>query len=83
MTKRQCYCGTCWYCEHYPRREQLIAKRKSPTLAEHFLDYFNNYLSIERFAEHQEMSVAAAKSMIEAGRIEHENNVEKLKNENN
>lgn len=44
-----------------------------------FLDYFNNYLSISKFAEHNEINEETAKLIIEAGRIEHERNVKFLK----
>lgn len=37
-----------------------------------FLDYFNNYLSIEKFAEHNEIDLESAKIIIEQGRFEHE-----------
>ena len=37
-----------------------------------FLDYFNNYLTIEKYAEHNEISTADAKKLIDAGRKYHE-----------
>ncbi len=39
---------------------------------EMFLDYFNNFLSVERFAEYYEISVPEAKRVIERGREIHE-----------
>ena len=46
-----------------------------------FLDWFNNYLTVEKFAEHRELSVLDAKRFIELGRTIHENNVQCIKNE--
>jgi hypothetical protein len=43
-----------------------------------FLDWFNNYLTVEKFAEHTGLSVADARERIEKGRIIHENNVERI-----
>ena len=43
--------------------EQLRAK---------FLDYFNNYLSVAKFAEHNEISEPLALTIITAGRELHE-----------
>ena len=43
-----------------------------------FLDWFNNYLTVETFAEHIGLSVADARERIEQGRIIHENNVERI-----
>ena len=37
-----------------------------------FLDFFNNYLTIEKYAEHNEISTADAKKLIDAGRKYHE-----------
>lgn len=42
------------------------------TLADLFLDYFNNYLTVEKFAEHNELDVDDAKAIIELGRKYHE-----------
>ena len=44
-----------------------------------FLDWFNNYLTVETFAEHTGLSVADARERIEQGRIIHENNGNRLK----
>ena len=33
-----------------------------------FLDYFNNYLTIEKFAEHYNISVELAQKIIDEGR---------------
>jgi hypothetical protein len=44
-----------------------------------FLDYFNNYLTVELFAEHNELSVTEATSLIEMGRKLHEEYVELMK----
>ena len=40
-----------------------------------FLDYFNNYLTIEKYAEDNEISTADAKNLIDAGRKYHEKHV--------
>ena len=37
-----------------------------------FLDYFNNYLTIEKYAEDNEISTADAQKLIDAGRKYHE-----------
>lgn len=37
-------------------------------LADLYLDYFNNYLTVEKFAEHNGMEVADAKALLEIGR---------------
>lgn len=44
-----------------------------------FLNYFNNYLSVERFAENNGLSLGEAQNIIDAGRIEHELHVEVIK----
>jgi hypothetical protein len=41
-------------------------------LADLFLDYFNNYLTIEKFAEHNEMEVEDAKLILQLGLKYHE-----------
>ena len=33
-----------------------------------FLDFFNNYMTIEKFSEHNGISAADAKELIDAGR---------------
>ncbi len=34
-----------------------------------YLDYFNNYLTIDKFAEHNQMSWFSAKSIINKGKL--------------
>ena len=34
-----------------------------------YLDYFNNYLTIDKFAEHYQISWFSAKSLINKGRL--------------
>jgi hypothetical protein len=34
-----------------------------------YLDYFNNYLTIDKFAEHNQISWFSAKSIINKGRL--------------
>ena len=41
-----------------------------------FLDYFNNYLSVAKFAEHNEISEAVALTIITAGKELHEQHVQ-------
>ena len=40
-----------------------------------FLDFFNNYLTIEKYAEHNEISIEDATKLIDAGRKYHEHHV--------
>lgn len=47
------------------------------TLQELFLDYFNNFLSVERFAEYYNLTIENAELVIEYGRKEHEAQVAK------
>lgn len=44
-------------------------KLHSETIAEIYLDFFNNYLTVEKFAEHNLLSVEHAKRLLEIGRI--------------
>lgn len=44
-----------------------------------FLDYFNNYLTVAKFAEHNEISEEQANQLIEMGRVLHEQHVQLLK----
>ena len=44
-----------------------------------FLDWFNNFLSVERFAEYYQLGIEDAKRVIELGRTLHEKNVAYLK----
>ena len=54
-------------------------KNANQFLRELFLDYFNNYLTVALFAEHNELSVKEATSLIEMGRKLHEEYVELMK----
>ena len=40
-----------------------------------FLEFVNNYMTIEKYAEHQQISAADAKKLIDAGRKYHEKNL--------
>ena len=40
-----------------------------------FLDFFNNYMTIEKYAEHNGISTADANNLIDAGRKYHEQRV--------
>ena len=46
----------------------IMNKLYSETLLEIYLDYFNNYLTIEKFAEHNLLSVEHAKQLLEIGK---------------
>lgn len=37
-----------------------------------YLDYFNNYLTVERFAEHYQIAVEDAKEILKMGKSIHE-----------
>ena len=54
-------------------------KNANQVLREMFLDYFNNYLSVAKFAEHNEISMTKATLLIEMGRELHEEYVELMK----
>jgi|DEB0MinimDraft_10_1074344.scaffolds.fasta_scaffold317801_1 hypothetical protein len=47
------------------------------TEAEMFRDWFNNFLTVERFASYYGISVAEAKRIISAGREQHEKEAQK------
>jgi hypothetical protein len=47
------------------------------TEAEMFRDWFNNFLTVERFASYYGTSVAEAKRIISAGRKQHEKEAQK------
>jgi len=55
-------------------------KNSNQFLREMFLDYFNNYLSVAKFAEHNEISMTMATLLVEMGRELHEEYVQLLKN---
>jgi len=42
-----------------------------------FLDWFNNFLTVDRFAEHYGMTPDAASELIESGRRAHESMVQR------
>jgi len=54
-------------------------KNINKTLREMFLDYFNNYITVAKFAEHNEISTKQASALIEMGREMHEEYVELMK----
>ena len=43
-----------------------------------YLDYFNNFLSVERFAEYYGYSVIRANEILIKGKNDHENRVKQL-----
>lgn len=48
-------------------------------LIRHYLDYFNNFLTVRRFAEYYDITEPEASIIIEAGRDLHEITVNLLK----
>lgn len=42
-----------------------------------YLDYFNNYLTVERFAEHYQIAVEDAKEILRIGKAIHQYEVSK------
>jgi hypothetical protein len=54
---------------------KCIAERTEQDLILNFLDYFNNFLSIERFAEYYGLKRFEALMVINAGREAHEKTV--------
>ena len=44
------------------------------TLNEYYLEFFNDYLTVEKFAEHKGLPLDMAKNIIEAGRYVHDGN---------
>lgn len=48
-------------------------------LADFYLDYLNNYLTREKFAEDQQMTVEDATALLNLGRKYHEEQVQNLK----
>lgn len=49
------------------------------TKQELFLDWFNNFLTVERFAEYYNLTIEQARRLIEEGRKLHEEGVKKCK----
>jgi hypothetical protein len=45
------------------------------TLQEYFLDFFNNYLSVEKFAEHNNLPYEDACQVLDIGKRIHEDSV--------
>lgn len=43
-------------------------KLYSETISEMYLDFFNNYLTVEKFAEHNLLNVDHARQLLEIGR---------------
>lgn len=48
-------------------------------LREFYLDWLNNYLTVEKIAEHHGLDVDDAKALISMGRYMHHNHVERIK----
>lgn len=49
------------------------------TLRDEYLEYINNYLTIELFAEHRNLSIYEANIIIDLGRTVHEQHVNKIR----
>ena len=50
----------------------MINKTMAKQLQEFYLDWVNNYLTVDKMAEHHELTVADARLLIELGRSYHE-----------
>lgn len=48
-----------------------------------YLDFVNNFLTLEKFAAHYRLELSEAEKIIITGRVEHEKQVEKYKKEKN
>lgn len=48
---------------------------KGKTYIELFLDYLNNFLTVERFAEHYGCTISQGNTIINIGRMQHNKNV--------
>jgi len=48
-------------------------------IREFYLDWFNNYLTVEKMAEHHELDVAHARTLIDMGRDAHQKYVDEVK----
>jgi len=46
-----------------------------------YLDWFNNYLTVEKLAEHHGLDVDDAQALINMGRYMHHRHVERIKRE--
>lgn len=57
-----------------------MTKNANMMLRELYLDYVNNYLTLEIFAEHHELSDDQALDMLRLGSIIHEDHIKMLKN---
>ena len=54
----------------------------SEQLADLYLEFFNNYLTVDKFAEHYQISEQEAITLLSMGKEYHNNRVERLQNEN-
>lgn len=57
---------------NYKNRAKLISYYGKPALAETYRDFINNYLTVEKFAEHRDMQINYARLVLELGRECHE-----------
>lgn len=54
-------------------------KQANEYLRELFLDYFNNYLTVDKFAEHNGIQPSEARRLLEMGKHLHEEYVKLLR----
>jgi hypothetical protein len=50
----------------------MIARKTTQLLVETYLDRVNNYLTLEKFAEHNGLDLDFAKKLLELGKMAHE-----------
>ena len=60
-----------------PGMARKIKQTMKHTLAQMYLDWVNNFLTVGKFADHYGLTRDEALSVIERGRLEHEATVEK------
>jgi len=58
----------------------LIMTKEQHFLNELYLDYFNNYQTVELFAEHKYLSIEGAKAMLKEGKLVNQNQGENYLN---
>lgn len=56
-----------------------VNKTYSLTIREYYLDYVNNFLSLEYFASHHCLTLDHARQLVKMGREMHETHCENLK----
>lgn len=56
-------------------------KQANEYLRELYLDYVNNYLTVDKFAEHHELHSTDARRLLSLGKILHEDYVRMINND--